>query len=350
MVFALSIHASYRCRHAGACCTSGWPIPVEADRLAVMRAAIATGALVSPRAIANGALFDAIDRAPGDAPADSPALLGVKDHACVFFDADHGRLCAVQRALGHDALPLACRQFPRVSLRDPRGVSVTLSHYCPTAASLLGSPEPVTIVRDAPAFPTSAEYSGLDATDALPPLLRPDVLMDLKSWWAWERASVDLIGNAARSAEDALARLETAVHEVSRWRPADGPLADRVRDVADRARARPAIEWRPSAEWLSARERIALEAIPRDLHAAIPNRASPAPALDPILLKQYLAAHAFANWTAWLGRGLTAWLRSIEVAYALVQLGWSVREADLLLRHLADPRQLASICSLDKPV
>ncbi|HKV99488.1 MAG TPA: hypothetical protein VJN96_06685, partial [Vicinamibacterales bacterium] len=103
-------------------------------------------------------------------------------------------------------------------------------------------------------------------------------------------------------------------------------------------------------DWLSARSRLALDAIPRDLHAAIPKPASPAPAIDPVRLKQYLAAHAFANWTAWLGRGLTAWLRSIEVAYALVQLGWGVREADLLLRHLADPRELATICSRDKPV
>ena len=120
----------------------------------VMRAALATGALASPRGIGDAALFTA----PDDAPGDTPALLGVQDHVCVFFDAEHGRLCAVQRALGHDALPLACRQFPRVSLRDPRGVSVTLSHYCPTAASLLGSPRPVTIVRDAPAFPEGAEY------------------------------------------------------------------------------------------------------------------------------------------------------------------------------------------------
>jgi hypothetical protein len=311
-----------------------------------MQAAMATGALAAPRDLGDAALFTTPDEAPGD----SPVLLGVKDHACVFFDAEHGRVCAVQRALGHDALPLACRQFPRVTLRDPRGVSVTLSHYCPTAASLLGSPEPVTIVRGAPAFPESAEYSGLDATDALPPLLRPDVLMDWESWWTWERASVDLIGNAAHSPEDALARLDAAVDDLSRWRHEDGPLADRVRDVADRARSRPAVEWRPSAAWLSARQRVALDAIPRDLQDAIPNRTSPAPALEPILLKQYLAAHAFANWTAWLGRGLTAWLRSIEIAYALVQLGWSVREADLLLRHLADPRQLASICSRDKPV
>ena len=36
-IYSLSIHADYRCGHSGACCTSGWPIPVEqptAERLA----------------------------------------------------------------------------------------------------------------------------------------------------------------------------------------------------------------------------------------------------------------------------------------------------------------------------
>ena len=117
-----------------------------------------------------------------------------------------------------------------------------------------------------------------------------------------------------------------------------------------RARSRPAGDWRPSADWLAARRRLALDAIPDDLRGAIPDPAAQPRAPDPILLKQYLAAHAFANWTALLGRGLEAWQRSIEVAYALVQSGWSVRDADLLLRHLADPRELASACSREKPV
>ena len=312
----------------------------------MLRAALATGALKSPRGMGDVPLFTS----PDDAPADTPVLLGVQDHVCVFFDAEHGRLCTVQRALGHDALPLACRQFPRVSLRDPRGVSVTLSHYCPTAASLLGSPRSVTIVRDAPAFPEGAEYSGLDATTALPPLLRPDVLMDWESWWLWESSIVDLIGNADGSPEEALARLDAAVDDVARWRPDDGPLDTRVRDAVSRARSRPAGDWRPSADWLAARRRLALDAIPDDLRGAIPGPAARPPAPDPILLKQYLAAHAFANWTALLGRGLEAWQRSIEVAYALVQSGWGVRDADLLLRHLADPRELASACSRGKPV
>jgi hypothetical protein len=58
----------------------------------------------------------------------------------------------------------------------------------------------------------------------------------------------------------------------------------------------------------------------------------------------FLAAHAFANWTAHLGQGLRSWLRSVEAAYVLVnELG--VRQTDLLLRHLADPNELARVWS-----
>lgn len=346
MVFSLSLHGAYRCRHAGACCTARWPIPVEADRLAAMRAAVASGTLRSPRATDATALFTS----PDDAPADTPALLGVDDHGCVFFDAEHGRLCAVQRALGHEALPLACRQFPRVSLRDPRGVSVTLSHYCPTAASLLGAPERVAIVRDAPAFPAAGEYSGLDASSALPPLLRPDVLMDWESWWAWEALAVDLVANSDATVEDTLTRLDTAVEDVARWRPADGPLIDRARDAIGRARSGPTRHWHPSSEWIAMRCDLAIDAIPEDLRAAVPAPGSQQPGISPILLKQYLCAHVFANWTAVLGRGLRAWLRSIEVPYALLQSGWNVGAADLILRHLADPGRFASACSRGNPV
>ena len=55
----------------------------------------------------------------------------------------------------------------------------------------------------------------------------------------------------------------------------------------------------------------------------------------------FIAAHAFASWTAHLGEGLRTWLRSVEAAFALVELGLGVRTADLLLRHLCDPHALA---------
>jgi hypothetical protein len=102
----------------------------------------------------------------------------------------------IHKTLGHDALPLACRQFPRVCVTDPRGVSVTLSHYCPTAAGLLAnesSHASESILTNPARFPPQAEYVGLDAVHALPPLLRPGILMDWDSWWEIERLSVEVL-------------------------------------------------------------------------------------------------------------------------------------------------------------
>ena len=232
MVFSLSIHGSYRCRHAGACCASGWPIPIEADRLAAIRAAVATGALTSPRGASDASLFTS----PDDAPNDTPALLGVKDHMCVFFDAEHGRLCAVQQTLGHDALPLACRQFPRVCAARPAGRlgdALALLPHRGLAAGLAGSRRHR---AQRAGLSSRCGVLGLDATAALPPLLRRDVLMDWESWWHWEALAVDLLANGDGSPEETLARLDVAVDDVARWRPADGPLIDRVGDAVARAR------------------------------------------------------------------------------------------------------------------
>ena len=115
-VRCLSFHATYRCRHSGDCCTARWPIPIEPEALARARAALSVASgLPEPSHRAHAA---------GRLPLDT--------HGCVFHDAE-ARQCRIHAVLGHDALPLACRQFPRVTVHDPRGVSVALSAYCPTA-------------------------------------------------------------------------------------------------------------------------------------------------------------------------------------------------------------------------
>jgi Fe-S-cluster containining protein len=340
----LSFHRRYQCRHHGACCTAGWPIPVEANQLARLRAALATGALGRrARTRSAGSPFVTAD----DAPADTPALLARVEHRCVFYDPD-ARRCGVQRALDHDALPLACRQFPRVSLRDPRGVSVTLSHYCPTAASMLDSDEPVGILINAPAFPASGEYVGLEvgaqpgAADEtpLPPLLRPAVLMDWESWWEWEWLSVDLLVNADQPAARALAQLAWAVETTRAWRPGDGRLLDQVRSAFDRAHRTDPPPFAPTGADLAIRVDEVTRAIPEELRGGEARRPTRG-AGDEAILTRFLAAHAFASWTAHLGRGLRTWLRSVEAALALTQSGLDVAAVDLRLRHLADPHLLA---------
>jgi hypothetical protein len=59
-------------------------------------------------------------------------------------------------------------------------------------------------------------------------------------------------------------------------------------------------------------------------------------------MRGFLAAHAFANWTAHLGQGLRSWLHAVETARALLEVGLGIRQADLVLRHLSDPHALAA--------
>lgn len=330
--FALALHASYGCRDSGACCTAGWPIPIEPANLARAEQAAHSGRLRSPAGATP--LFER----PPHAPDEAPALVAVHQGACVFYRRDGAARCALHRALGHAALPLACRQFPRVSVQDPRGTSITLSHYCPTAASLLEADGGLRIEEDPPAFPAGGEYVGLDVRQALPPLLRPDMLMDWNAWWQWERESIALI-DAASSSHEALARLHDAVEHVRTWRPSDGALGDRVTTAFARARlVAPRSDAPADADALVA---AVVDAIPAELRDTR-SMALRAVAVEADTRRRFLAAHAFANWTAHLGQGLRTWLRSLEAADVLLRRGLAVRDVDLWIRHLADPNVLAA--------
>jgi Fe-S-cluster containining protein len=332
-VRCLSMHATYRCRDSGACCTAGWPIPVEADRLAQLDDALASGEL---RPVGHAAAAAPIQWLPR-APRDTPAVLAVAADACVFHRPAAPRRCEIHHALGHDALPLACRQFPRMSVIDPRGVSVTLSHYCPTAASLLDTSEPVAITTAAPAFPADGEYVGLDVGGDLPPALRPDMLMDWEAWWMWEERCVAALARSTDPAQT-LAALAAVVDDVRAWGPTQGALIGRIEGAFARAGRG---QSRPAAFDHAARLRESVDAVPEGLRPQIPRIEASTARPSPSVVRNFLAAHVFANWTAHLGEGLRTWLRSIESAFALITLGYDVRGADLLLRHLTDPYQLA---------
>jgi hypothetical protein len=322
-VRCLSFHRDYQCRDRGACCSSDWPIPLERDRVAAIETALASGRVT---VVGNSR---ALER-PLHAPAETPIVLGRAGGRCVFFTGPGRPGCAIHAALGASAMPLACRQFPRVSLLDPRGASVTLSHYCPTAAAMLARQESVTIDAEPPAFPADAEYVGLDVRDHLPPLIRPNLLMDWESWWRLEALAVDALANDAGTIEARLTRLRRAVAHAGAWRPGIGELRERVED-AFRDPATPPLAGADVDDLI----RAALRAVPEDLRSQTP-RPSASAAPDAGQTGRFLAAHAFANWTAHLGRGLEDWLRSIETAWALVRGGYSFADADLILRHLSE--------------
>ena len=105
-VRSLSIHADYRCRHSGACCTADWDVPVEVpvtDRSTKRQSRAAARGSPVPR---TGAFV-----VEPDLPADAGAMLERNQAGeCVFFERE-SRLCVVHRDLGHEALPATCRHF-----------------------------------------------------------------------------------------------------------------------------------------------------------------------------------------------------------------------------------------------
>ncbi len=129
----LSLHADYECRRSGPCCTSGWPIPVESDRLTAWREALAAGRLSYE---ADGEADRLPFVVPPGLPSGAGAVLRTRaSGACVFYRESDG-LCAVQCGLGHRALPATCQHFPRRCLIEPDRVAVSFSHFCPTVAKL----------------------------------------------------------------------------------------------------------------------------------------------------------------------------------------------------------------------
>lgn len=307
--FWLSMHAAYRCRDAGACCTAGWPIPVERPRVASI-------ARLRPKG-------DWLIPAPGS-PDDVAGILATTARgACVF----HGRWCAIQHAGGHSALPTACQHFPREVLIDPRGVHVTLSHYCPTAAELLFSHTgAVEIVEGPPALPEGVP-EGLDAREVLPPLLTSHVLMDHPGYAAWEARMVTVLTRSdGRTPEEALATLEQDAELLREWRPGGPSLTEAVARLASSETPTP---FRPSH-----------------------------PGTEAMVIRRFLAARAFASWYAYQGNGLAAVLGSLRLSLSVLRtrlaqlapglggatnrpLKEAIRQTDLELLHLADRTELA---------
>ena len=224
------------------------------------------------------------------------------------------------------------------------------------------------------------DVEGLDARDALPPLLRPGMLTDLAGYDAWERRAIGLFARADVTAEYALGLLGNVTRSVQAWRPGGASLRETVEREFDVASARKpdedleAPEGTPDRidDW---RVRLALGSIPEDL--------SRPPAVDEFAarwedisaswnetdgaIRSYLAARLFGNWVAYHGQGLHAIVEYLRVALALVKMEgvrhharespsspWqtvteAIRSADLLLVHLSDTKALSRLLGADRP-
>jgi hypothetical protein len=380
----LSFHAGYLCAHSGACCTSGWTIPVEPPQLARLDAALRDGRLRVPRD-GGGLIGEAKADAPRDPLVPAALLRADASGACACYDRA-ARRCAIHGQLGHDALPVSCQIFPRVCLIDRDGAYLTLSHYCPTAAGLLvaaaAAHPPVAtptaampadpVVVDAPDGFAPMPLEGLDARDALPPLLHPAMLADRDAYRCWERWVVATLCEG-QAADGSLHRIIDVTESIRRWRPRDGSLTAAVEaafasatdETSSARRLPPAPALTPGALALDAAARravlpgLGVPSVPPDVVETFELSVAPAWSDFAAPVGRYLAARAFASWCAYQGRGLRTVVCSVVTAHAVLRveaarhcaeagralderlLLEAVRSADLLLVHLASREELA---------
>jgi len=366
-VFALSIHADYGCRHSGVCCSTDWHVPIELPVYRTLTEAVESGRLRTQESARHLVPFIV----EPDLPEGTAAMFERTEAGeCVFLE--HGtKLCIVHRDLGESALPATCRHFPRLAVRDTRGTFLTLSHFCPTAASMLFRDDcPLTIVASPAAFP-SADYEGLVVTDAdLPPLLSPTMLMDGPGYSAWERHMVERCGLPGIGPDAVLATLQRDARLLREWKPGGATLVDAIRDLPYEPEHAAAIDSLGASTALYLQ---VLNAVPDDLRpqpdefgleTAFARYVSPRWSTFTVPLNYYIAAKAFASWTAYQGRGVMTIVRGLEAALAVVRiesarqcrntecmldadlLREAFRSADFILNHLAVGEDLASSWSV----
>ncbi len=235
------------------------------------------------------------------APDDVAGTLAVRPDGHCVFHGDRG--CSI-----YSTRPSSCSHFPYVCLIDPRGVHVTLSHYCPTAAAMLFEHDRPIAIVEGPAPPTGLDIpEGLDARESLPPLASPNRLMSFDEFAAWED------------------------RRHRRHQRAPGPARRVARDAA--------------TLWKRLCARLVAPAWP---------------AFEPVIAR-YLAAKTFGSWEAYLNEdGTAAVLRGVETARAVLQveaarqcahadrvldaplLKAAIRQSDLRLVHDAETRVLSS--------
>jgi hypothetical protein len=252
-----------------------------------------------------------------------------------------------------------------MTLHDARGTLISISHYCPTAASLLLTPTAPEIVRAPASLALDGDLEGLDARDALPPLLAPGMLTDVDGYSAWERRAVAMLARDDLTASRAIETIAAATQVLQSWTPGGVELRDAVQQEFD------AVSPRDSTDDLEADERrvrLAVASVPRGLACPVVledyqrrwQLVSPWWGHVDRVVRTYLAARVFGNWIAYYGRGLHAIVEYLRICLSVLKMEaarrttissvssrpWqtvleSVRNADLLLVHLSDTKDLA---------
>jgi len=265
-----------------------------------------------------------------------------------------------------------------VARLTPRGVDLTLSHYCPTAAELPFAEAPdsddgdplLRIVTSPPAFPAERPYEGLDARAAFPPQLRPGVLMGWDDHERWEEHVVAVLGKE-RDPDRALDQLTRDAERIRTWTPEAGSLAVHLERELARSEPPHSSEGTAAGDPTENWEKVAAT-IPLGLRRLTAPRPIVNDERRPAFVKggdtlalpirRWLASKAFASWLPLQGEGVRTSIVGLRVARDVLQGEWlrshaegrlserdrlkqAFRAADLLLVHLADPEALARVLS-----
>ena len=312
----LSLHATYACRHAGVCCSAHWVVQAEPHVVAFVQ----RNGLEPSRPAGDGPFVMA-----QSTKATQPQLAVAKDErgTCVFRE---DRRCTLHVVGGESVLPIGCRHYPRLVRIGHDSVALTLSHYCPTAASLLLDATPLAIVTAGPPLALAEPLDGLDTREALPPLLHPSMLTDDPGYAVWEHGVVAEFSRRA-SSRQALNRIASATDSLRDWEPTDGALDVAVRD-AFAAAEEETPRWLPSLLPLvqSLNRGAVVVSDGEGLNERWTQLQPPGGTVDRVI-SNYLAARAFGNWIAYQGRGLRTVVAWLHACYDLVRL-LAVRAAD----------------------
>ena len=233
----------------------------------------------------------------------------------------HDCRCSLQQTGGEALLPSACRHFPRVYLRDARGDLLTLSHFCPTAASLLLQDGPVAVVDAHPPLALEGPIEGLDARDVLPPLVHPGLLADMEGYDAWESAVIATFVDTP-DAGSAFARIGSATSRIRGWTPGSDPMRMAVADAFARADDMQRSPLLSDAFTLVAEMTgpHPLMEIPPDFAARWQRIAHDMAPARHRSIGRYLAAATFANWIAYRGQGLRSIVAWLEACYDVLRV------------------------------
>ena len=224
------------------------------------------------------------------------------------------------------------------------------------------------VVEQPSAFPF-ADYDGLTVTpEDLPPLLSPSMLMDPEGYSAWERHMVRRCRGDV-SPESVVATLGSDAAQLRAWRPGSSSLVEAIQRLPDSFSV--VSPHGSLVESFTLRDEV-VAAIPEDLRPAADEDGLEDAYVSLVMpmwptfqrpINRYLAAKAFASWTAYQGRGLAAIVRGLEAALALTRVEASrqcrdarrpldrdllleaIRTVDFALNHLAGGEELAEAWS-----